>query len=158
MQRVKDTLNLLTGIHPEAIEILKDKNITPSAIRWLKKVTALRQIEMAELMVSANIFTRGYAEALVMGTPKDQLLNPDKPKKAKGLSAEELARMEHEMRAVEPNFKAVEQSYGENVLNLTLARGYIKKLLQNAKVVRFLSAKQPDVFAEFEAVAAMETL
>jgi ParB-like chromosome segregation protein Spo0J len=158
VQRIKDTLNLLTGIHPEAIEIMKDKQITPSAIRWLKKVTALRQIEMAELMVSANIFTRGYAEALVMGTPKEQLLNPDKPKTAKGLSAEELARMEHEMRAVEPNFKAVEQSYGENVLNLTLARSYIKKLLQNAKVVRFLSAKHAEVFTEFEAVTAMETL
>ncbi len=62
------------------------------------------------------------------------------------------------MKAVEPNFKAVEQTYGENVLNLTLAKGYIKKLLQNAKVVRFLSSKQPEVFAEFEAVAAMETL
>ncbi len=158
VQRIKDTMNLLTGIHPEAVEIMKDKQITPSALRWLKKVNSLRQIEMAELMVSANIFTRGYAEALVMGTPKDQLINPDKPKKAKGLSAEDLARMEHEMRAVEPNFKAVEQSYGENVLNLTLARGYIKKLLQNAKVVRFLSAKHSEVFAEFEAVAAMETL
>jgi ParB-like chromosome segregation protein Spo0J len=158
VQRIKDAMNLLAGIHSEAIEIMKDKQITPSALRWLKKVTSLRQIEMAELMVSANIFTRGYAEALVMGTPKDQLLNPDKPKMAKGLSAEELARMEHEMRAVEPNFKAVEQSYGENVLNLTLARGYIKKLLQNAKVVRFLSAKHSEVFAEFEAVAAMETL
>ncbi len=158
VQRIKDTMNLLNGIHPEAIEIMKDKQITPAAIRWLKKVTSLRQIEMAELMVSANIFTRGYAEALVMGTPKDQLLNPDTPKKAKGLSAEDIARMEHELRAVEPNFKAVEQSYGENVLNLTLARGYIKRILQNAKVVRYLSAKHSEVFAEFEAVAVMETL
>ncbi len=93
-----------------------------------------------------------------MGTPKDQLVNPDQPKQVKGLSAEELARMEQEMKAVEPNFKAVEQSYGENVLNLTLARGYVKKLLLNAKVVRFLSSKYSDIFSEFEAVAAMETL
>jgi hypothetical protein len=52
----------------------------------------------------------------------------------------------------------VEQSYGENVLQLTLARGYVKKLLLNAKVIRFLSAKHPDIFSEFEAVAAMESL
>jgi hypothetical protein len=55
-------------------------------------------------------------------------------------------------------YKAVEQSYGENVLNLTLARGYVKKLLLNAKVVRFLSSKHSDIFSEFEAVAAMDTL
>jgi hypothetical protein len=94
----------------------------------------------------------------LIGTPKDQLTNPDAPKQAKGLSAEELARMEQEMKTIEPNFKAVEQSYGENVLNLTLARGYVKKLLLNAKVVRFLSSKHPDIFSEFEVVAAMETL
>jgi hypothetical protein len=74
------------------------------------------------------------------------------------VSAEEIARMEQELKAVAPNFKAVEQSYGENVLNLTLARGYVKRLLLNAKVVRFLSSKHPDIFSEFEAVAAMEML
>jgi ParB/RepB/Spo0J family partition protein len=158
VDQVRDTMNLLNGIHPEAVEILKDKQIAQNAIRFFKRVTSLRQIEMAELMVSTNIFTGGYAEALVMGTPKDQLINPDKPKQVKGLSAEEVARLEQEMRAVEPNFKAVEQSYGDNVLHLTLAKGYIKKLLLNVKVVRFLTSKHADIFSEFEAVAAMETL
>jgi hypothetical protein len=158
VERVRETLNLLNGIHPEAVEIIKDKPICPTAIRQFKKVTPLRQIEIAELLVSANIFSRTYVQALVMGTPKDQLTTPEKPKKAKGLSAEEIARMEEELKAIEPNFKAVEKSYGENVLHLTLARGYVKKLLMNAKVVRFLSSKHPDIFSEFEAVAAMETL
>ena len=156
--RVRESVNLLNGIHSEAVEIMKDKQITQTAIRHFKKVTHLRQIEMAELMVSANNFTCGYAEALVMGTSKDQLVNPDQPKQVRGLSAEELARLEQEMKAVEPNFKAVEQSYGENMLNLTLAKGYVKKLLLNAKVVRFLSSKHPDICSEFEAVAATETL
>jgi ParB/RepB/Spo0J family partition protein len=158
VDRVRESINLLNGVHSEAVEIMKDKQITQSAIRFFKKVTHLRQIEMAELMVSANNFTCGYAEALVMGTSKDQLVNPDQPKQVKGLSAEELARLEQEIKAVEPNFKAVEQSYGENMLNLTLAKGYVKKLLLNAKVVRFLSSKHPDICSEFEAVAAMEAL
>src|ERR1700734_9137 len=34
-----------------------------------------------------------------------------------------------------------------------IIRGYVKKLLLNAKVVRFLSAKHPDIFSEFEVVA-----
>ena len=158
IESIRGTLNLLDGIHPQAVELIKDKQICTAAIRLFKRVTALRQIKMAELMVSANIFTKPYAEALVMGTSKDQLSKPDKPKKIRGLSMEEIARMEQEMKAIEPNFKAVEQSYGENVLNLTLARGYVKKLLQNAKVVRFLSSRHPDIFGEFESVATMETL
>jgi ParB/RepB/Spo0J family partition protein len=158
VHRVKDAMNLLSGIHPETVEIIKTHQICQSAIRLLKKVKPLRQIEMAELMVAANIFSHSYVQAMVFATPKEQLVEPDKTDKPKGLSQEEVARMEHQMQSVEHDFKAVEQSYGENVLNLTLARGYVKKLLLNAKVVRFLSAKHSDIFSEFEAVAAMETL
>jgi hypothetical protein len=41
----------------------------------------------------------------------------------------------------------------ENMLNLTLARGYFKKLLENAKVVRFLNGNYRDFLTEFEAIA-----
>jgi len=54
---------------------LKDKAIAPKAIWLLRKVTGIRQIEIAELMVSANNFTKLYADALVLGTPKDQLVH-----------------------------------------------------------------------------------
>jgi len=158
VDRIHDTLNLLNGIHPEAIEIIKDKQVCQSAIRMLKKVIPLRQIEIAELMITANNFSQGYAHALLMGTPADQLVAPEKSKQVKGLSAEEVARMEQEMQSAEHDFKAVEQSYGENVLNLTLAGAYVKKLLLNAKVIRFLSSKHPEIFSVFEDVAAMETL
>ncbi len=62
------------------------------------------------------------------------------------------------MEALEHDLKAVEESYGENMLNLTLARGYVKKLVDNAKVVRFLNTNHPDIFSEFETIAAAESL
>jgi len=82
----------------------------------LKKVTGLRQIEIAELMVSANNFTKVYAEALVLGTPKDELVNPEVPKKKQGMTREQIAKMELEMETIERDLKAVEKSYGENML------------------------------------------
>ena len=156
--KVHSLVNLLDGIHPEAVELLKDKGIAPKALWFLKKVTGVRQIEIAEIMVSANNYTAGYAESLVFGTPKDQLVHPEEPKKKAGLSAEEIARMEQEMQALERNYKAIEESYGENMLNLTLARGYIKKLLENAKVVKFLSANYAEILSEFQAIAEMEAV
>ena len=138
--------------------MLKDKNMSPKAVRLLKRVTGVRQIEIAELMVSANNYFTGYAEALVLWTPKDQLVNASEPKKKEGLSATEIARMEEEMGALEHDLKGVEETYGENVLNLTLARGYIKKLLENAKVVRFLNTNHADILPEFEAIAAADAL
>ena len=91
-------------------------------------MTGLRQIEIAEVMVSANNFTKPYAEALVLATPKDQMVSPHEPKKKAGMTGEELARMEREMEALEKDFKNIEANYTENMMSLTLARGYIKRL------------------------------
>jgi ParB-like chromosome segregation protein Spo0J len=155
---VKSSMSLLDGIHEEAVELLKDKAISPKAIWLLRKVTGVRQIEIVELMVSANNFTKGYAEALVLGTRKDEFVKSDEPKRKQGMTREEIARMELEMEAIEQDLKAVEASYGENMLNLTLARGYIKRVLENGKVVRFLTGSYRDILSEFEATAASETV
>lgn len=155
---VHASMRLLDGIHEEAADLLKDKHISQKAIRLLKRVTDLRQIEIAELMVSTNNFAIGYAEALVLGTPKDQLADPDEPKVKDGMSAEDIARMEQEMETLEHDLKSVEETYGDNMLNLTLARGYIKRLLDNAKVVRFLTANHADILSEFETIVAAESL
>jgi ParB/RepB/Spo0J family partition protein len=158
LQAVRACLNLLNGINEEAADLLKDKPISTKVLHLLKQVTGIRQIEIAEFMISANNFTLGYAEAMVMGTPKDQLVTPEKPKKKKGLSREEIARLEQEMEMLGKDFRAVEQSYAENVLNLTFIRGYAKKLLENAKVTKFLKSNYPDILGEFEVIVAAETL
>jgi len=151
-------MTLLDGINEEAADLLKDKAISPKAIRLMRKVCGVRQIEIAELMVSAANYTKGYAEALVLGTPKDQLVNPEEPKQKKGMTREEIGKLEAEMETLERDLKAVERSYGDNMLNLTLARGYVKKLLDNAKVVRFPNGNYGDILAEFETLAAAETM
>ncbi len=155
---VKASMTLLDGINEEAADLLKDMAVSPKAIRLMRKVSGVRQIEIAELMVSARNYTKGYAEALVLGTPKDQLVNPDEPKQKKGMTREEIGKLEAEMETLERDLKAVERSYGDNMLNLTLARGYVKKLLDKARVVRFLNANHPDIFTEFESLAAAEAL
>ena len=155
---VKASMTLLDGINEEAADLLKDKAISPKAIRLMRKVCGVRQIEIAELMVSAGNYTKGYTEALVLGTPKDQLVNPEEPKQKKGMTREEIGKLEAEMETLERDLKAVERSYGDNMLNLTLARGYVKKLLDNAKIVRFLNGNYGDILAEFETLAAAETM
>jgi len=155
---VQASMNLLNGIHEDAAELLKDKNICPKALRLFKRVNAMRQIEMAEMMVTMNNYFAGYAEALVLGTPKHQLVNPDEPKKKAGMSAEEIARMEGEMESLERELKAVTDSYTENMFTLQTAQTYIKNLLKNAKVVRYLNANHSEIYAEFEAIAATEAV
>ena len=41
------------------------------------------------------------------------------------------------------------QGHGRNTLNLALAVAYLRKLMDNAGVVRFLSQRYADILAEF---------
>ena len=65
---------------------------------------------------------------------------------------------EAEMESLEKDFKSVEANYTENMMNLTLVRTYIKNLLKNAKVVRFLSTNYAELLSAFEDIAAAETM
>ncbi|MDE3099089.1 MAG: hypothetical protein KGJ88_06415 [Verrucomicrobiota bacterium] len=85
-------------------------------------------------------------------------MNPSEPKKKTGLSAEELANMEREMESLEKDFKAVKANFTESMMCLTCARVYIKKLLNNAKVVRFLNAHFSDIISGFENIVATEAV
>ncbi len=57
--------------------------------------------------------------------------------------------MEKEMLALTSQYRAAENTYGEDVLNLVLARGYVAKLIQNEQVTRYLSRHHSDLLEEF---------
>lgn len=156
--RIKKNVNLLQGIHPDAVELLKNKPITAGALRLFRKAKAVRQIDMAQLMVSGNNYTKAYAEALLIGTHPDQLIDAEKPKAVRGMSQEEIARMEEEMESLEKDYRIHEEQFGENSLHLNAAQRYVKRLLENAKVKRFLSNRYPDLLEEFEELAALESI
>jgi hypothetical protein len=86
------------------------------------------------------------------------LMTEGEPKKVKGVTADQMAKMEREMENLEGQFKLVEQSYGQDVLNLVLAKGYLTKLLDNESVIRFLSQNHPDILREFSGIVQAKSL
>lgn len=152
---------LLDGICPEAAEILKDTICPMNAFDVLRRMSPTRQIEAADLMVGQNNFSLMFAKALLAATPDDQLVKqPKKNKKAdaNGPTAQQIARMERELAALQTQVKAVEDSYGIDNLHLTVARGYITKLLSNGLIVRWLSQHHQEYLSEFQRIAEMESI
>jgi len=143
-------LNLLDGLCKEAVEVLKDQHFPTRLSQILRKMKPLRQMECVELMVSANNLSVAYAQALLMATPLNLLVEPNKAKKMNGVTPEQIAKMEREMTNLQGQYKLVEQSYGDDVLSLVLATGYLSKLIKNEQVVRYLRIHQPDMLASFE--------
>jgi ParB-like chromosome segregation protein Spo0J len=151
-------MTLLEGICPEAAELLKDRQFATDISRVLRKMKPTRQVECVELMVSANTITVAYAEAMLVATPAEMLVEGKKPAKLTGLTQEQMAKMEREMSNLQGQYKMVEQTYGQDVLNLVLAKGYLAKLLENKSVTRYLKQRQPDVLAEFQTIVQTVSL
>jgi ParB-like chromosome segregation protein Spo0J len=151
-------LNLLNGIHPDAIELLKTKLISGNALRLFRKAKAVRQIDMAQLMVAANNYTKAYAEALIIGTPADQLVEKHRTKSKPGISDEDISKMEKEMESVERDYRLHEDQFGENSLHLNAAQRYVKRLLENTKIRRFFGNRYPEIFEELQELAVLEVI
>jgi hypothetical protein len=69
-----------------------------------------------------------------------------------------MVMMEREMSNLKEQYKLVEESYGQDVLNLVLAKGYLSKLLENEEISRFIENAQPDVFSEFINIVEIASL
>ena len=133
--------DLLRGVCPEVAEMLKDKIIGYAVFQELRKMKAIRQIESVKLMESANNYTVNYAKMLLAATPKNQLIKVDKTKKIHGLSPDQVARMEAEMQQLQKEFRIVEEQYGEDILHHTLVKSYLRTLLKNTKINKYLERK-----------------
>lgn len=153
VQSIRRLRRLLDGISPDVAELLKDKHCPINTFQSLKKMKPIRQLEVAELMIAMNNFSTDYAKALLMATPQAQLIGTDKPKNLKGVSPEQIARMEQEMARLQQEMKLIEDSYGPDHLNLVLARGYLTSLLKNSKVVRYLTQHHGEILAEFRKIS-----
>lgn len=160
VESVLRRFRLLEGINPEAAEMLKDTPCSMKVFDILRQMTSVRQIEAADLMIGQNNFTVMFARALRAATSENQLAST---KKGKGggkptPSGQQIARMERELAALQTQVKSVEETYGIDNLHLTVARGYIAKLLANNRVVRWMAVHQQDYLTEFQKIAEIDTL
>lgn len=151
-------MSLLDGICPEAAELLGDRQFSAELARAIRKMKPTRQVECVELMVAANNVSVPYAEALLVATPAACLVKGKKPRKLAGVSPEQMAKMEREMSNLQGQYKLVEQTYGQDVLNLVLAKGYLAKLLENESARQYVAQRHPDLMVEFDSIVATISL
>jgi len=156
---VRRRAHMLDGICPEVVQLLANAPCPFRVFDILRQMTSIRQIEAAELMLGQQNFTAVFARALLVATPARQLV-PDARSKAQdpSPSTEQISRLERELVSLQTQIKSVEDTYGLDTLHLTVAKGYVSKLLGNARVVRWLAQNRQEYLGEFQSVAEIETI
>ncbi len=63
--------------------------------------------------------------------------------------------MERELSRLQEAISSIQDSYGQDHLHLTVVKGYLRKLITNDRVARYLEQYQPELFVEFQKIAEM---
>lgn len=155
---IKRRSRLLNGMCPEAIELLRDKPCPMKVFEILRLMQPLRQMAAAEIMIGQGNFSAAFARTILLATPPDQLVPQRQKNQTKNGALEQMARLERELVALQSQVKAVEDSYGIDNLHLTLSQAYLKKLLANSRVVRWLSQHRPEYLEQFQTIAEVSAL
>jgi ParB-like chromosome segregation protein Spo0J len=150
--------SMLDGIAPGAVEMLKDRAVNTQVFDVLRRMKDYKQVETAEMMVSMNNFTASYAKAMLAATRQDDLARPERPKVVNGVTPEQMIRMEREIERLNHDYRAVEATFGDDVLQLVLATRYLGRLVQNTNVSRYLEVHHPDIAVEFRSIVGVASL
>jgi len=137
--------DMLNGICPEAVQMLLDKPVSPQVFSILRKMKAIRQIEASEHMVAGGTFTIPFAKALLAVTKQEMLEEAPSSRKLQATSIAARSMLEEQNEFLLKDLRAVEESYGTDVLTLTVSFGYLERLLRNSLVERYLERHHVDI-------------
>ena len=146
LDSIRAKRDLLNGICSEAVQILADKQLSPKVFWILRRMKPIRQIEAAEHMVAGGTFTVPFAKALLAVTKPEMLEEQaaaDKKLQATSIAARSMLEEQNEFLL--RDLKSVEESYGTDVLTLTVACGYLDRLLTNPKIERYMARNHADM-------------
>jgi hypothetical protein len=153
VENIRRKRDMLNGICPEAIEMLRNRAISVEGCAVLRKMKPIRQIEAAEHMNATMTFSASFARALLSVTKPEFLVeNSRKASVDATLEAAQNTLGEENERLIR-DLKAIEDSYGTDVLTLTVCCGYIKRMLHNPRIERYLTKKHPHLLDALRTVA-----
>ena len=153
---IRNKRNMLEGICPEAVDLLKDKAVPEPVFKALKRMNAPRQIIAAMLMNDQNKFNSSYAKALLEATPSHQLVNKGKPRKETPAILARQARLEEESLALSREMGSLKEQYGTAMIDMTSMQAYLKRLIGNEAVAKYLREFNESFYDKFKEIAELD--
>lgn len=142
---IRNKTHMLDGICPEVVSVLRDRHLSPVVFTVLRKMKPAIQIATAELMSLRNDFTVSFAKTRLALTPPGLLVEAPSNRKLKANALVANAVLEEDTELLVRNLKAIEESYGTDILALSVCCSYAGKLLENERVVRYMDKNHPGV-------------
>ena len=107
-------------------------------------------------MNDQNKFNSNYAKALLEATPSHQLVNRGKPKKETPAILARQARLEEESLALSTEIGSLKEQYGTAMIDVTSMQAYLKRLVGNEAVAKYLRDFNESFYDKFKEIAELD--
>jgi hypothetical protein len=123
--------------------MLRDKKLSLELFSILRKMKAIGQIATVELMVLRNDYSVSFAKTRLAISPPALLTQASiaRQNKANADAADTL--LGEDTDGIIQNLKAVEETYGTDVLTLTVSCAYLTRLFSEDKIRHYLARNHP---------------
>ena len=138
---IRQKRDMLNGICPEAVEMLRDFKLNANIFALMRKMKPLRQVEVSEHMIANSAFSLTFMQALLYGTRPEMLVVRPRSREPKLRGEAASTRFSEESETLLKDLHGLEDSFGKDALTLTVCQRYVERLLKNAKVLRYLERR-----------------
>jgi ParB-like chromosome segregation protein Spo0J len=144
IRAIRRKRDLLKGICPEVVSLLEKHRLSDKAFSALRKMKPLRQIESAELMIASNNFSLRFMNAILSITKPELLVSREPKENVRMHDAAMTSALEAEHTGLVRDLKAIEKSYGLDMLTLAVSIKYVERIMANANVKNYLKQTCPE--------------
>jgi ParB family transcriptional regulator, chromosome partitioning protein len=156
MQGIEHRLNkgLLDKLHPEAVKAFNANKINLQTARELVNVKTDRQNEILQLMGSCKDYSTTFARGLVLQTPATKRAKAHGRKSPWTQADEKKSQLLKKLQEAEQQqdfYTGLYRQYTTNLLKLVI---YVRSMLNNAEVKKYLQTHHAGLARNFEEVLA----
>jgi hypothetical protein len=145
IKNIRKRRDMLKGICPEVIELLRHRPVSIGVFPILRKMRPVRQIEAAEHMIAGSTFSTLFAKSLLAVTRPELLVQPTRRPGVEPTSLAAQEMLGRETALLVRDLKAIEESYGKDALSFTICCGFYKKMLSNQRVEHYLLRRHSEL-------------
>lgn len=154
MQGISHRLNkgLLAKLHDEVVKAFNANKLNLQTAKELINVKPDRQLEILKLMESCKDFSTTFARGLVLKTPVARRAKSGGPRSPWTKSDEQRSQLLKKLQEAEQQqdfYSGLYRQYTTNLLKLVI---YVRSLLANAEVRRYLTVNHGELLGVFEQI------
>jgi hypothetical protein len=140
---IKKRVQMLDGICAEVIEMLRDRKVGLELFQVLRKMRPIGQIATVELMVLRNDYSVSFAKTRLAISPPTLLAQSSKARQIKANADAADVLLNEDTDGLIQNLKAIEETYGTDILTLTVACAFLDRLFSEQKIELYLQRHHP---------------